>query len=436
MINRIIFKHLASLLDVAADSTSVILIDGARQVGKTTLIASLLSQDPRPSISINLEEDLVFRNKIDQSKSFEEFQKLLMLYYQFNDNHKQILFIDEAQESEKLGSYVRFMKEKWKNTRTILTGSSMTRLFRKKQRIPVGRYRTVTVYPFSFLEFLSAIKKGLLREEIEQFAETLRISPLIHKEILTCYDLYLKIGGLPEVVMTFAENGDYKNLREVILTSQKEDFIRRSTIDEQMLFQQGLKGIANHLGSPAKYTHISESSHQGKVIVEQLLLWHLAHEIEQKGINSTSQFLPKRYLYDLGVAQDLRNMPFPELSLLNTLNSSLRTQLGGLCEMAVLLNMLSSGPINGKIASWKKGSTDSPEVDFIWQGIPIEVKAALKVSKRNFSAVQRYLEQSEQDFGVVVSAAPYERFKVNKHTLLNLPIYLVSPDLILNLKNP
>jgi hypothetical protein len=72
----------------------------------------------------------VLRERIDPSSSFDEFTKLLRDQYLLNPSEPQLLIIDEAQESNLLGSYLRSMKEKWERTTILLSGSSMTRLFR------------------------------------------------------------------------------------------------------------------------------------------------------------------------------------------------------------------------------------------------------------------------------------------------------------------
>lgn len=88
--------------------------------------------------------------------------------------------------------------------------------------------------------------------------------------------------------------------------------------------------------------------------MDVLTSWHLIREIEQNSTNSTSSLHPKRYCYDIGIAQDLRNMPFPNLSLTKTLNKVLRTQLGGILENAVYLSLVEYKFNNINISGWKE----------------------------------------------------------------------------------
>jgi predicted AAA+ superfamily ATPase len=325
------------------------------------------------------------------------------------------------------------MKEKWLKTQVVLSGSSMTRLFRKSQRVPVGRVLKLEVHSFSFLEFLNQTHLKPLRELILS-AETLpEIEESFHQKLIEEVDNYLTVGGLPEVVTAFYREDRYQDIRRSLLLLQEEDFISKSGMESRKDFLQGLRGIANFLGGSSKYTHFSDSSRKGKEIISLLENWKMVFEVEQKGMSSNSSFYPKRYLYDLGIAQDLRNMPFPKLSFLKTANSALRTQLGGLLENMVFLQLKTHNLGNVDIAGWKESSQNDREVDFVLKSkvaIPIECKASLQVSPRTFTNVRRYLEKSSGNFGIVVSAAPYQVFKENKFVLINLPIYMARVDAI------
>jgi predicted AAA+ superfamily ATPase len=413
----------------------VILLEGARQVGKTTFVKQVL-EGKKNVLSFNLEQDKEFLDKIDQTNNFREFEEALSLHH-FDRTKKQILYIDEAQESDKLGSYVRFIKEEFVNTKCILTGSSMTRLFRNTQRVPVGRYQTLKLFPFSFYEFLQTSKNKILIETLkESLHSPKQISQTLHQALLQEVDAYLKVGGLPEVVMNYRDGLDYKSRRKSILLGQQEDFIRKSPFENKQQFMDVLKGISNHLGFTSKYTHMSEQTREIKKVASVMISWHLIHEIEQKGFSSTTQFYPKRYCYDIGIADLVRSMPFPQLSIMQTLDTGLRTQLGGLFENMALLALLEHKLGQTDISSWKESSKSNVEVDFVIiddTPIPIECKATKKISPRVFTSLRRYLQKSRTRVGFLVSAAPFEIQQDSQYTLINLPLYFCNQEIICNL---
>jgi hypothetical protein len=214
-----------------------------------------------------------------------------------------------------------------------------------------------------------------------------------------------------------------------ILLAQADDFVRKSGFGNEGLFMEALQAVANNLGFPSKHTHTSLGSSRAQQLFTLLRNWHLVIEIEQKGLNSTSRFLPKRYLYDLGMAQLVRNMPFPKLSTLTTTSTVLRSQLGGVFENLALIQLGSSQAGFLDISGWKKNASDGVEVDFVWRQtdlIPLEVKATRKVSLRNFSSLLTFLELSELSTGVLISTCPYLEFKRDGKRLINLPIYLLG----------
>lgn len=424
-----------------SSSRDVIEVGGARQVGKSSAVLNVLKNFPNV-LQVNLEEDLIFRSDIDQSVSFSEFEKLLLRHFGVKDLQNKILFIDEAQESDQLGSYVRFMKEKWAATKTVLSGSSMVRMYRPTQRIPVGRVVRLTVYPLNFFEFLAAIGESILLEEITSFDPKRGISELFHQKLLAALDLYLKVGGLPEVIKEFQAGGDFHLKRRNIFKFQEEDFSRKSKLQSRAAFEQGLKGIANNLGFPSKSTHLSENKHQANIMLEDLINWHIVLEVETKGNNATSNLYPKRYLYDIGVAAMLRAMPFPELKLSSFTSPVLRTQLGGILENLLLLNLQSQAFGALAIGAWKENARSSAEVDFVISAdtmlptmLPLECKSALKISRKNFSALLRYLEIAKLSTGFLVSAAPFQRFQVQGKTIFNLPLYLACKEVLDRLRN-
>src|SRR3989339_1963312 len=156
-IDRIQGQELSAFIHAESPSSNVLLIEGARQVGKTTLAMETLNHYQGSIIRINLEREKRLLSRIDDCIEFSDFATVLQDEVKFNSDISSVLFIDEAQESAVLGGFVRFMKEEWPKTRIILTGSTLTRLFRPNQRFPVGRFSRLLVTPFSFSEILKCV---------------------------------------------------------------------------------------------------------------------------------------------------------------------------------------------------------------------------------------------------------------------------------------
>ncbi len=404
----------------------VILLEGARQVGKSYLINRILSEIDCRTVSFDLEKDRGFRRALDTTESFDDFKALLKLKHGVRDG--DLLFIDEAQESRKLAGYIKSFKEDWPELRVVLTGSSMNRLFDADTRLPVGRTRSFCLFGFSFSEFVECIHG----EEAAAFLRSapMQIEPSVHEMMLELYDRYLEIGGYPEVVLSAKRGEDFRAVAEEIIFVQEEDFARKEAYDPE-LFRMSLRAVANHVGSPSKLTQWDTTKYRARQVIQALKSWHLLLEVEVCSLNPERDgFLPKRYLHDIGLVNRFRSIAAPPVSLLNTVAPAARTPLGGLFENAVLINLLSGQSAYAEIGTWKQGSQSSRKVDFVLQKgshrIPIECKAALRLKQAHTSNVLAYLQAAQQPIGFVVSAAPLEIIERKGHRMVNLPVYLAS----------
>ena len=282
--------------------------------------------------------------------SFNDFKNLLIDRHNLRNN--SILFIDEAQESKKLSAYVKSCKEDWPQVKVILTGSSMNRFFKETDRIPVGRTKSLCVYGFNFAEFIKFVKGDELSDFINSSPQKVERSR--HKYLLSLYDEYMYVGGYPEAVKAFAAGSDYSEVIEEIIITQEEDFERKEAGHNE-LFRMALQSTANFIGSPSKYTYMNTTLYKAKKIIEAMKAWHLILEVKPQSFNPLhSSFLPKRYLYDLGVVNMLRSQPVPLMSILTNINPELRTPLGGLFENAALINLLHGKTAKKSIYTWKK----------------------------------------------------------------------------------
>ena len=161
--------------------------------------------------------------------------------------------------------------------------------------------------------------------------------------------------------------------------------------------------------------------------------WHIVLEVEQRSLDPLrSNFLPKRYLHDLGVITRRRNTVIPEISIMDTINPILRTPLGGIFENAVLLGLLEGQSAKHNISTWKKDGSKI-DVDFILDipklriKVPIESKATTKLKKKYYKNISHYLRLTEQKIGVLVSAAPFQIVEPGDGTvIINVPVYLAS----------
>ena len=404
------------------------LVEGARQTGKTTLVEHVLGAQRVPVISLNLEKQVRLRGYIDACSEFSEFENVLADHLGFDRTRRSVLFLDESQESSKLGSFVRFMKESWVKTSVILSGSTLSRLFRPDTRFPVGRIRRLLVTPFCFSEFLSATGRKTLIEPARALEEGISISR--HRMLLESWDAFLETGGLPDVVMQFAARGDHRTRRADILADYEEDFRRIFGETDLPLMKGCLRSVAHFVGSPSKNATVMPSAGSAvnrriNEIFARLEEWRLVLRFDQKGPSpeGSYDYHPKRYLFDTGLLKQMRETGLPSLSLLENRPPDSRGPLGGLLENQLAIEIARSGL---EQAGWKK-TPSGGEIDFIlkWKGraFPLECKASLKLKGSHIRGILDYLDLYGMDTGFTVSGAPFHVMPAHGKKIVNLPFY-------------
>jgi uncharacterized protein len=419
---------LTSLLSQDVSTTGAILIEGARQVGKTTLAQHVIKLSGRQITAIDLEDNTLLRQRIDQCTNFQDFEDLIADDLNYRPGNNNILFIDEAQESLCLGRFVRYMKERWSETQVILTGSSLTRLFRGETRYPVGRVTRFHVAPFDFREYLTATDQHDLATALNSDLST--ISQSRHRRYLELYDSYLATGGMPEVVRAHAEGKNTTDRKAELLADLHNDFLRLFGEEDIDTVQSCLRSVANFVGSPSKISTVIKSTNRkqrktAESVFARLEQWAIILRADQRGPSpeSAHSYLPKRYLFDTGLLRQLRESAVPSIHLLDTLDVSQRGPLGGILENQIAIDI---HHLTGSLQGWKRSSSGS-EIDFVVEAgtrrYPVECKAALNIKLTHLKGMRAYMDRYGLAQGVTVSLAPYSEIHVDDRKVLNIPAY-------------
>ncbi len=429
-VKRLKDVEILNFIKRADEHKNVLLVEGARQVGKTELTRHAIARSGKQQISVNLEKDSLLRSLIDNCDSFDAFTRLLRDRLDFHPDVDAVLFIDEAQESMHLGSFVRFMKEDWRRSTVILSGSTLSRLFRQNVRYPVGRVTNLILGPFSFSEYLSAVGKSALAADI--LNQDVHFDPQQHDFLIGLFDQFLQHGGLPAVVLAGA--ADATAVRMQIIADYERDFIRLFGEETLPIVKACFRSVANFVGSPSKNSSVvaqASSSMNEKVneVFTRLENWHLLILSEQRGPGPEGShgYLPKRYMFDTGVLRHFREAAVPAIELIDKLPAGSRGPLGGIIENQVAIEIKRCGlPVNG----WKKSSSGT-EIDFVFPApglrLPVECKASRSVNIKHTRGVSEYLKFYSQKVGLLVSAAPESTFSLaDGREIFNLPVYLVE----------
>ncbi len=233
---RIIEKELNEWL---AHGKEALLVEGARQVGKTYIIRQVLNDN-----SINYYEiNLIDRPDILSSlREIDDIDELIQRIELYSPNPlikgESIIFLDEIQMFPEIITKIKFLVDEGRY-RYILSGSLLGVEIKGIKSVPVGYMKMLRMYPMNYVEFLLAL--GVKKETIDYLEECLntrkKIDELIHNKMLRLLHMYLIVGGMPQVVQKFLET---KNLYEIdkeqknIINAYKADFSRYESTDRKL----------------------------------------------------------------------------------------------------------------------------------------------------------------------------------------------------------
>lgn len=240
MLNR---KIESSVVSWIKNGKKALLIEGARQVGKTYIIRKILKDFGCEYIEFNLIQSPELIKLLDKSESVDDMITNLSL---FTDKPfvkgKTFIFIDEIQEFKEITAKVKFWVDEG-SFRYIFSGSLLGVELKNITSAPVGYLKTLTMYPLDFEEFLQVYNfTDSLKESLyKSFVNRTSVNEAVHNRMMQIFNIYLNVGGMPAAVQKFRET---KNLEDVmsehtdIVTQYKKDFTKYETEEKRIYLTQ------------------------------------------------------------------------------------------------------------------------------------------------------------------------------------------------------
>ena len=231
MFTRIAIKQLRQWSERSPHKPLV--IRGARQVGKSTLVREFGKEfDVFIEVNLELSEDAEIFTRTDDV--LEIWQFLCLRNHVVSDPKKRmLLFIDEIQEVPQAVALLRYFFEKMPWLYVITAGSRLQSLLKNRVSFPVARVEYLNLRPFSFMEYLNAAEGEPWCEMVRQ----LEVSPVMHNQFVSHFNLYALIGGMPEVISNYLQYHDVERLSPIfnsLLKGYNEDVERYAKNEEQV----------------------------------------------------------------------------------------------------------------------------------------------------------------------------------------------------------
>lgn len=391
-----------------ADRTGKVLeLTGARQVGKTFILKKFGKENYRRCIYINMIEESgkAFLKCLEAASSWKPGEKRIEkplhhafeLYDEgFRDSEDFLIIIDEIQDSAEVYGKIRNLARDF-SCDVIVTGSYLGRTREKEFFLSAGDVNYLTMTTMTFPEFLDAFGKRDIYETVSLYGES---KPALYDELKEYFNIYLKIGGYPEVVTTYLETHSVKKclkkIEEItqvfILESTKyfgnalENEVFRKILNTiAIVLLKEKKGTKDLVTDFSKIIFKEESNKISKKMINSAIGWlYLSHQIgyADKSINCDYLNLVDNcrfYYRDVGLAN---------YYLTNT-GAEPNAVKGVLCENFVylcLLERLAEHEIAGE-NPWFGTLEPSGELDFYcrslldYKNYGLEVKAGNNIGK-------------------------------------------------------
>lgn len=389
---------------LTSDSGKVLVIDGARQIGKSYIIRYEGERLFRNYIELNMVEDKKADRLFENVKDVQDFYFKVSLVAGDRMNRKEdtLIFIDEIQAYPDLLTLLKFLKDDDKYT-YIVSGSQLGIALNETLSKPGGRMRKVRMYPMDFEEFLWAngVGEDAIATMAGHFEAREALDEGTHSFIMDLFRKYLLVGGLPDAVNTFILTRNLVEVRKVhdeIHTLYKEDCSQYDK-EHKLVIRKVYDLIPSNLENRKKRVQINDiTGKRGKCTADYKEEFEYVISsgigLEVKAISnprfpladSEKKSLLKLYLNDVGLLTNVL-FRYNAKAVLDDLPS---INLGSVYENVVASELAAHGYTMCYYDSKKNG-----EVDFLVDNydtlstMPVEVKSGKDSSEH--SSLDKFL---------------------------------------------
>ncbi|TJZ61774.1 ATP-binding protein [Sphingobacterium olei] len=421
-----------------------LIVRGARQVGKTTLIREFAKVYKHTIIlNLELEADLRYFLQFDDVNTIVE-ALFLTNNIPTADIGETLLFIDEIQESPKAIQFLRYFYEDVANLHVISAGSLLEFAIRDVKSFPVGRVEYLYLYPLNFKEYLHATGRTALLDQLQRIP----LAPAAHPALMEAFHRYAIIGGMPEIVKTdIAHNNlaDLPAVYESIWGTYKDDVEKYTKNDTERRVIKHLMNIGPlYLDERVKFQGFGNSNYRSREVgeafrtLEQAKIISLVYPTTDTTppLKEDIKKSPRLQFLDTGIVNYTLGVQGDMLAV-DDLNKSYK---GALIPHLIVQEMISlqHTVVRPPLFWVREKAQSSAEVDILYPykdiAIPIEIKSGATGSLKS---LHLYVEAVGHPFAIRMYAGELKLEKTTTpgkkpYLLLNLPYYLGAylPDYV------
>ena len=445
---------------LAAPDRKPLILRGARQVGKSTLVRLFAERSGRPLVEIDLERHSGLAPAFARNDPVHLLNVLEALPGIGAVGPDGLLFLDEIQSVPEAIAALRYFREDMSDLPVLAAGSLLDfALADHRISMPVGRVSYLHMGPMTFTEFLGAVDGGRLAAFIGSFELEQGVDPAVHNRLLDLLRTYFFTGGMPEAVDAFARSRRFREVSAVhnsIVETYREDFPKYVGSRSLPRVVNVFNFAARNVGRKVKYIHFSREDPAAATRdgIELLCLARVLSKVVHShcnGLPLQAEGDPRVYkllFMDIGLMNAVCGLGW---SAVEGMNETRLVNEGAMAEQFVgqhLQDLLSGSP-NRELTYWlREGRATNAEVDYVvaFHGriVPVEVKAG---ASGGLKSLHQFAAEKGSPVAVRFDAGPPSiqtvRTRVPRagtqaevaYRLLSLPLYLVErlPHLLASL---
>lgn len=434
-----LYRKIQSYIEnhLKSDSNKILIIDGARQIGKTYIIKYTAEKLFKNYIELNMLEDFLSEKNFSNVKTVDDFylQVSMIAGEKMQDKDNTIIFIDEIQAYPHLLTLLKFLKRDDRYT-YIASGSLLGVTLAETTSIPMGSIEVKRMYPLDFEEFLlnngfNSFAIDIMRKKFEAKES---LDEATHNKIMDLFKKYLLVGGLPDAINSYIKDKNIVSVRNIQTEIHRFYGMDASQYDEQrkLKIRRIYDTIPSNLENKKK-----------RVVIQSIE--------NKKGKRSSDYQDEFDYLINAGIALDVKAISTPTFPLIeNSGKNLLKLYLN---DVGILTNILYKNNIRAVMDDVKSINLDSVyecvvaselkahgfslyyydnrtkgEVDFLIDDyeslstVPLEIKSGKDYTVH--SALNHFISNEDYNVkkGFVLSN---ERKVTTKDKITYLPIYYI-----------
>lgn len=412
-----------------AENRKPLILNGARQVGKTYILQEFGKRHYDSMAYANLdgnsEAAQVFEKDYDTRRIIRSLSALLHVHI---EPERTLIILDEVQECPAALNALKYFCEEAPEYHIAVAGSLLGISLHGGTSFPVGKVDMIKMYPMDFDEFLSAIGEEPLSELLR--ARDITAIDTLASRFTECLRQYYFTGGMPAVVKEYADSGNLQNVRDLqkqILFDYRRDFSKHAPSNQVPRINMVWDSIPAQLARDNKKFLYGALKKGGRATEFELAIqWLLDAGLVYRIHRVSSPTLPlkfyedfsafKLFMLDVGLMGAMTDTPAESILIGDHVFSEYK---GAFTELYVLTQLMLIG-----IPVFYHSTNDSrAEVDFIVQHgsriVPVEVKAEVNVHSKS---LRTYIEKHPSLRGLRISMLTHQA----QDWMDNRPLYAPS----------